>query len=103
MKLELANFFEKASLVDGFCVETAVPKLLEMVKDYDEIIYTKPMEYHELYDALIWLGRLNDYGKKMTLSDETIKNILKPFEEDKLKNDRWLVIAEWIIRLTQKL
>jgi len=39
----------------------------------------------------------------MTLSDETIKNILKPFEEDKLKNDRWLVIAEWIIRLTQKL
>lgn len=103
MKLELANFFEKASLVDGFCVETAVPKLAKMMRGYDEIIYTKPMEYHELYDALIWLGRLNDYGKKMTLSDETIKNMLKPFEEDKLKNDRWLVIAEWIIRLTQKL
>ena len=81
MKLELANFFEKASLVDGFCVETAVPKLAKMVRGYDEIIYTKPMEYHELYDALIWLGRLNDYGKKMTLSDETIKNILKPFED----------------------
>jgi len=103
MKLELADFFEKVSLVNNRSVETAVPKLLEMVKDYDEIIYTKPMEYYDVYDALIWLGRLNDYGKKMTLSDETIKNILKPFEEDKLKNDRWLVIAEWIIRLTQKL
>ncbi len=101
-KLELTDFFEKTSFVNGFCVETAVPKLAEMVQDYDEIIYTKPMEYYDLYDALIWLRRLSEYGKRMKLSDETIKNMLKPFEESKNKNDRWLVISDWIIQLILK-
>jgi len=101
-KLELTDFLEKTFFVNGFCVETAVPKLAEMVQGYNEITYTKPMEYHELYDALIWLRRLKEYGKEMKLSDETIKNMLKPFEESKYENDRWLVISDWIIRLIQK-
>lgn len=102
MKLELADFFEKVSLVSIFSVETAVPKLMEMVKDFDEIIYTKPMEYREICKTLAWLSRLKDHGKKMKLSDDTIKSILEPFKDDRCKNDRWLVISEWIIRLTQK-
>lgn len=103
MKLELADFFEKVSLVNRSSVETATPKLLEMVKDYDEIIYTKSMEYYDVYDALIWLSRLKDYcGKRMMLSDETIQSILASLKDDRLKNDKWLVIAEWLIQLTQK-
>lgn len=102
MKLELVDFFEKVSLVNNLSVEMAVPKLLEMVKDYDEIIYTKPMEYYDVYDALIWLSRLKDRGKRMMLSDETVQNILAPFKDDRCKNDRWLVISGWIIRLIRK-
>jgi len=99
MKLELADFSEMVKKVNKFplVVEGMEEKLLEMVKDYDEIIYTKPVEYYDVYDALIWLSRLKDRGKRMTLSKETVQNILAP-----LKGDRWVTIGEWLIRLNRK-
>ena len=96
MALELADFLEMVRIVDRKPLDV-VSALIKMTEGYDAIAYNEKMDYQDVCDALMWLCKMKDYGKKFNVDRETFTAIGKSFD-----GDRQQEILRWLIKLTRK-